>query len=68
MSANKKSLENKLCRECLVELDENNTNVYDVRASQYICKNCCKLRSKQRYINRKNSSENNSAYMIYLLR
>lgn len=53
MNPNKKLLENKLCKECLIELDENNINKYDIKAAQYICKNCHKIRDKQKYIDRK---------------
>lgn len=52
MNMNKK-LENKICKDCLVPLDENNTNQYDVKSAQYVCKNCRKTRDKQRYIDRK---------------
>lgn len=48
-----KSLKNKICKDCLVELTEDNTNSYDIEASQYVCKMCRKSRDKQKYINRK---------------
>lgn len=52
MNINKK-IENKICKDCLVDLDNNNTNKYDMDAAQYVCKNCRKRRDKERYENRK---------------
>lgn len=53
MTTNKKFLEEKFCKDCLVELNEENTNEYDIKASQYVCINCRKYRDKKRYQNRK---------------
>lgn len=45
--------ENKICKDCLISLDKNNTNEYDIQAAQYVCKQCRKLRDKKRYVDRK---------------
>lgn len=52
MNTNKKLLD-KICKDCLIPLDENNSNEYDIKAAQYVCKNCRKSRDKRRYIDRK---------------
>lgn len=49
----KKILNDKYCKDCLVSLTEDNTNEYDILSAQYVCKNCRKLRDKQKYQNRK---------------
>lgn len=48
-----KILDNKFCKDCLVQLDNNNSNEYDIKAAQYVCKTCRKQRDKNRYIKRK---------------
>lgn len=52
MNKNKK-FENKFCKDCLVLLDENNSNKYDIDHAQYVCKVCRKTRDQKRYENRK---------------
>lgn len=53
MTNKKRSLEGKICKDCLIPLTEDNTNEYDVNAAQYVCIKCCKQRAKQKYQNRK---------------
>lgn len=43
----------KFCKDCLDELTDENTYKYDIDKSQYICKQCSKLRNKIRYSERK---------------
>jgi len=53
MNKNKRNLDEKFCKDCLVLLDENNTNEYDIKSSQYVCRVCCKQRNQRRYENKK---------------
>jgi hypothetical protein len=48
-----KNLNTKFCKDCLISLNENNTNKYDIVAAQYVCKRCRKIRDKKRYENRR---------------
>lgn len=50
---NKKCLEEKFCKDCLVSLNNDNINKYDLDAAQYVCIKCRKQRDKRRYQNRK---------------
>lgn len=52
MNTNKK-LENKICIDCLVPLDDGNTNKYSIDHSKYLCKSCEKQRAQRKYIERK---------------
>lgn len=52
MNINKKN-ENKICNRCLIDLNETNTNKYNFEKSKYICKDCEKQFSQNRYITRK---------------
>jgi hypothetical protein len=52
MNINKKSID-KICKDCLIELNNDNSNEYDIKCGQYVCKTCRKLRDKQRYQNKK---------------
>lgn len=52
MNTNKKS-ENKVCKDCLIDLDANNTNKYSFDHARYICKLCEKQRAQRKYIARK---------------
>lgn len=53
MIKNKKSVKNKFCKDCLITLDTNNSNEYDISVAQYVCKTCRKLRDQKRYEKRK---------------
>lgn len=52
MNLNKK-FENKICKDCLIDLTVDNIHQYDIDAAQYVCKKCRKYRDKKRYENRK---------------
>ncbi len=52
MNLNKK-FENKICKDCLIDLDENNTNKYSIEHGKYLCKPCEKRRAQKKYIDRK---------------
>lgn len=47
------NLDNKTCKDCLVLLNDDNSNKYDTDASQYVCKQCRKARDRKRYEDRK---------------
>lgn len=49
---NKKS-ENKVCRDCLIDLTTDNTNKYSFDHGKYLCKSCEKQRAQRKYIARK---------------
>lgn len=53
MSKSKKCFKEKFCKDCLITLNENNANKYDMDHAQYVCIKCRKQRNKQRYQNRK---------------
>jgi hypothetical protein len=48
-----KILENKICKDCLIDLNINNINKYDLNSAQYVCKICRKQRDKNKYEKRK---------------
>lgn len=52
MNKNKKALD-KFCKDCLIPLNEDNSNKYDTDCAQYVCKSCRKIRDQKRYQNRK---------------
>lgn len=52
MNLNKK-FENKICKDCLIDLTIDNIHQYDIDAAQYVCKSCRKQRDKKRYESRK---------------
>jgi hypothetical protein len=52
MNINKK-YENKICKDCLIDLTPENTNKYSFDRSKYVCKLCEKKRAQRKYIERK---------------
>lgn len=52
MNTNKK-YENKVCIDCLTQLNEDNTNKYSFDHSKYLCKLCEKQRAQKKYECRK---------------
>lgn len=53
MNKNKKCIEEKFCIDCLVALNNNNVNKYNMDHAQYVCIKCQKQRDKQKYQDRK---------------
>jgi len=53
MKNTNKKAENKICKDCLIDLDANNTNKYSFEHGKYLCKSCEKHRSQKKYIDRK---------------
>ena len=49
---NKKN-ENKICTDCFIDLNVDNTNKYSFDSSKYVCITCEKQRAQRKYIDRK---------------
>lgn len=52
MTTNRK-FDNKVCVDCFIDLNANNTNKYSFDHAKYVCKSCEKLRAKNKYIEQK---------------